>query len=163
MALLAGVFTASAQDQERKLMDRLLKPNTALANSAQDKKFVAAGVPIDKQAPSRGFYSPEKAIAKPFTGERAFSPKQFAARHFRAGDSAANISSRSQLTKSDTVNAAPVAPGVRVAPDSGATVAVRQFAGNRPFLDRGKSQKFLNTNNPPMTIEQVRELLNKSK
>jgi hypothetical protein len=42
-------------------------------------------------------------------------------------------------------------------------VDARIFAGNRPFLDQGKSQKALSRQNPPLTIEQVRELLNKNK
>lgn len=32
-----------------------------------------------------------------------------------------------------------------------------------PFLDRGKSQKALSARDKPLTIEQVRELLNKNK
>jgi hypothetical protein len=163
LTLFAGVVTASAQKQENKLVDRLLKPNTSLANSAQDKKFVAKGMSVDKQAPTQRFYSQEKSLTKTFSGERAFTPQQFAARHFRSGDSAANLSTRSQLTKSDTMIALPAAPVTHVAPDNDATVAVAQFSGNRPFLDRGKSQKALNSTNPPLTIDQVRELLNKSK
>jgi len=163
MTLLLGVFPAVAQEQESKLVDRLLKPNTTLANSAQDKKFVAPGLSIDKHAPARSFYSPDNSVAKPFAGERAFSPKQFAARHFRAGDTAANLSSRSQVIHSDTVILPPTPLPPRAAPESGTTVAVAPFSRTRPFLDRGKSQKSLSAANPPLTIEQVRELLNKSK
>ena len=57
----------------------------------------------------------------------------------------------------------PPAPGIRVAPESTATVTVREFPGTRPFLVRGKSQKALQAHNRPLTIEEVRELLNKSK
>jgi hypothetical protein len=163
LTLFASVFAASAQEQESKLVDRLLKPNTSLANSAQDKKFIANGVSTDKRVPARRFYSREKSLTKTFSDERAFTPKQFAARHFRSGDSAANLSSRSQLTKSDTMIATPAAPVTRVVPGNDSTVAVAQYTGNRPFLDRGKSQKALNVSNPPLTIEQVRELLNKNK
>jgi hypothetical protein len=146
------------------LVDRLLKPNTSLANSAQNKKFVAPGViSIDQRIPSRSFYSPEKTVMKNFASEQTFAPRQFAARHFRAGDSTAYVSSRSQLTKNDKIIATPPAPGARVAPESGASSTVREFAGNRPFLDKGKSQKSLAAHNTPLTIEQVRELLNKSK
>lgn len=164
MMLFVGAFLTFAQEQESKLVDRLLKPNTSLSNSAQNKKFVATGtVPIEKRVPSRSFYSPEKSLTRKFAGEQAFTPRQFAARHFRSGDSAANLSSRTQLTMNDKVIAAPPASGTRVAPESGASSAVREFAGNRPFLDRGKSQKALAAHNTPLTIEQVRELLNKSK
>jgi hypothetical protein len=164
LTLLIGTSPTFAQEQESKLIDRLLKPNTSLSNSAQNKKFVATGgASFDKRVPSRSFYSPEKSVAKTFPGEQTFTPRQFAARHFRAGDSAAYLATRSQFTKHDKIVALPPTPGTRVAPESGATSTVREFAGNRPFLDRGKSEKALAAQNKPLTIEQVRELLNKSK
>jgi hypothetical protein len=161
--LISVVATTSAQEQEGKLVDRLLRPNMSLANSAQNKQFVAAGTAVDKRAPAKSFYTPEELLAKSFTGERTFSPKQFAVRHFRTGDSTANISARSQLTKTDTVYVAPAAQGTRAAAESDRSVAATSFAGNRPFLDRGKSQKALSAHDTPLTIEQVRELLNKNK
>ena len=163
--LFIGISTAIAQEQERKLIDRVLKPDTSLGNSAQNKKFIAVGsASYDKSVPARSFYSPAKTVPKSFPDERVFTPRQFAARHFRAGDSAANISTRSQLMKTDTViSTTAVTAGTRVAPESGTTVPVREFAGNRPFLEQGKSQKSLQAQNKPLTIEQVRELLNKSK
>ncbi len=162
-AVISLVATTSAQDQEGKLVDRLLRPNMALVNSAQNKKFVATGTTVEKRASSQSFYTPEKSLAKSFTGERAFPPKQFAVRHFRTGDSVADISTRTQLTKTDTVYAAPAAPKTRAAVESGRSVAATSFAGNRPFLGRGKSQKALSVRDTPLTIEQVRELLNKNK
>ena len=164
LTLLISVCPAVAQKQEGKLIDRLLRPNTALANPAQDKKFVATGgASVDKRAPSRSFYAPEKTLAKPFPGERTFTPQQFAARHFRMGDSSASLATRTEQTKNDRMISTPAAPGIRVAPDSTLTTPVREFADNRPFLGRGKSQKALQAQNRPLTIEQVRELLNKSK
>jgi hypothetical protein len=163
MTLASVPATASAQEQENKLVDRLLRPNMSLANSSQNKKFAATGVMVHKRAPTKGFYAPEKPLAKSFTGERAFTPQQFAVRHFRTGDSVANISARSQLTKADTVYVAPAAQGTRAIPDSDRSVPTTSFAGNRPFLGQGKSQKALNAKDRPLTIEQVRELLNKNK
>jgi len=162
MALLAGVSAASAQEQERKLVDRILKPNMALANPAQNKKFVAAGSFVNKSAPTKRFYAPEKARSKTFSSTRAFAPREFAARHFRAGHTAAEISARSELTKRDTIYPTPAHP-TRVAPGSSATVAAADFADNRPFLVEGKSQKALRAHDKPLTVEQVRELLNKNK
>lgn len=164
MTLLVSVCPAVAQKQETKLVDRLLRPNMALSNSAQNKKFVAnnAGA-FDRRVPSRNFYSPQKSLTKTFPGERTFTPRQFAARHFRMGDSAASLATRMELTKEDQVVRTPPAPGLRAAPESTAVSEVREFAGNRPFLGRGKSQKALKAYDRPLTIEQVRELLNKSK
>ena len=53
--------------------------------------------------------------------------------------------------------------GLRNAPQAGKKVASRVYPGNRPFLGEGKSQKSLNQQNAPLTIDQVRELLNKNK
>jgi hypothetical protein len=118
---------------------------------------------VEKSAPSKNFYAPNQSIAKSFDATRTFSPAEFAARHFRSGDSAANISSRSRLTKSDTLYITPAAPDPRTAAQSDLRVAGPDFKGSRPFLDRGKSQKALANQSAPMTIEQVRELLNKNK
>jgi hypothetical protein len=163
IVLLAGVSATSAQEQEGKLVDRILKPNMSLVNSAQNKQFGATGTCVTKRAPSKSFYTPDKSLAKPFSAEHAFSPRQFAARHFRAGDTTANVSARSQLTKTDIVYVASAAYGTRLAPENGRRLAVAPFAGNRPFLGRGKSQKALSARDTPLTIEQVRELLNKNR
>jgi len=163
--LFVGVTTVAAQDQEHKLIDRILKPDTSLANSAQNKQFTGARVAaIDKPVSLRPYYSPKKTEPKTFTDDRVYTPRQFAARHFRAEDSTANISPRFQLKNNDTMIATPAATaGTQVAPESNTTTPVREYAGTRPFLDKGKSQKSLQTQNKPLTIEQVRELLNKSK
>jgi hypothetical protein len=162
--LLSGVCTTAAAEPEHTLVDRLLKPNTSLANSAQDKKFSGAqAASFNKRIRSPSFYSPDKTVTKSFPDEHAFTSRQFAARHFRAGDSVANVSSRSRLTRNDTMIATPAASGIRIAPESAESTPAREFAGSRPFLDRGKSQKALQAQNKSLTIEQVRELLNKSK
>ncbi|MEY2510391.1 MAG: hypothetical protein QOE26_1154 [Verrucomicrobiota bacterium] len=165
--LFTGVTTSVAQDQERKLIDRLLKPNTALVNPAQNKKFAnTRSASFDKPISLRTFYSPNQAAPKTFLETQELTPRQFAARHFRAGDSAANVSPRSQLKNADTMIATPAAiAGTRVAAESttSRTTPVRDYAGTRPFLAQGKSQKSLSAQNKQLTIEQVRELLNKSK
>ena len=163
MTLLASIVATSAQEQEGKLVDRILKPNMSLVNSAQNKQFRTAGASVAKRAPSKSFNTANKSLAKPFPGERAFSARQLATRPFQAGDATANISTRSELTKTDMVYVASAADGTRVTPENGNSLAVTSFAGNRPFLGRGKSQKALSARDTPLTIEQVRELLNKNK
>jgi hypothetical protein len=165
--LFAGATAVLAQDQERKLIDRVLMPNTTLVNSAQNKTFGnTRTASFDKPVSLRSYYSPRETEAKSFQNDKVFTPRQFAARHFRAGDSNANVSSRSHLKNSDTMIAAPAATaGARVAPESTTTSpsSSREYSGSRPFLDQGKSQKSLAAQNKPLTIEQVRELLNRSK
>jgi len=57
-----------------------------------------------------------------------------------------------------------VAPyATQSARENGKNVPGTPFAGSRRFLVQGKSQKALNARDTPLTIEQVRELLNKNK
>jgi len=163
MTLVSFLAMASAQEQERKLVDRLLRPNLSLENSSQGKQFAAPNVSLEKHSSTKNFYTPEKPAVQSFPAERAFSSPQFAVRHFRTRDLTANISTRSQLAKIDTVYAAPAAQPIHAAPESDRIVSTASFPGNRPFLDQGKSQKALSARNRPLTIEQVRELLNKNK
>ena len=163
MALLAVASAASAQEQEGKLVDRILKPNMSLVNSAQNKQFGATEFSAAKRAPVKSFSTPERSPEKSFAAGRAFSAREFTVRSSRDGDSTANIPTRSQFAKTDMVYVASAADGARVAPESGRSLAVASFAGNRPFLGQGKSQKALSARDTPLTIEQVRELLNKNK
>jgi hypothetical protein len=163
MTLLASIVATSAQEQEGKLVDRILKPNMSLVNSAQNKQFRTAGAFVAKRAPSKSFNTANKSLAKPFPGGRAFSARRLATRPFQASDATANILSKSELTKTDMVYVASAADGTRVAPENGNSLAATPFAGDRPFLGRGKSQKALSARDTPLTIEQVRELLNKNK
>jgi len=161
---LAALSYARGQDQEHQLLDRLLKPDMSLQNPAQNKKFIAAnGASINKHATASTFYVQKKSGSKSFSGTRNFSAWQFNARSFRGSDHAANFSSRKQVTNSKRSYSTQTARSLRDAHETGRTVDALIFAGNRPFLDRGKSQRSLDRQNPPLTIEQVRELLNKNK
>lgn len=158
------VCTAGAQTQEKKLVDRLLRPDTSMANPAQEKQFSVRGsVSFGKGLPARRFYSREKTLTKSFSTEPALTSQQIAARPSRLGDSPANLSARTEFPQKERIISPPPARGIRVAPESTTTAAVREFSGTRPFLGRGKRQKALQAYNRPLTIEEVRELLNKSK
>jgi hypothetical protein len=161
--VVLGVLScALAQEQERKLIDRLLRPDLTLANHAQDKKFTAAeGASIDKRATVHAFYFQTKSNAKNFSATRRFTTPKFISRLFGRTRSADGASK--SVTSSQPAYATQSARGVRDVPQSGKKVASATYAGNRPFLDEGKSQKALNQKNAPLTIEQVRELLNKNK
>jgi hypothetical protein len=162
--LLAAFSCARAQEQGRTLVDRLLKPDMSLPNPVQNKKFMAAkGASIDKHAATSTFYLEKKSNSKSFSGARDFSTWQFNARSVHAGDNAANFSARNQITNSNRSFSTQTVRGLRHAHEAGRTVDALIFTGNRPFLDQGKSQKALGRKNPPLTIEQVRELLNKNK
>ena len=163
LLVLIVLSCVHAQEQESKLVDRLLRPDTTLRNNAQNKKFIADGASINKRATVGTFYVQEKSNSKSFSGTRDFSARQFNSQSFHGTRSASGISSQQAVGDSRPAYAARTARDVRDAPQSDKKVGSRSYAGNRAFLDQGKSQKALNRQNPPLTIEQVRELLNKNK
>jgi hypothetical protein len=163
LCLILFVPIVRGQDQENKLMNRLLKPDTTLSNTAQNKKFVADGAPIDKPANVGTFYIQQKASLKTSSQTRGFRAGQFHSRSFVASRNAANTSSRTEIENVGRTVSTPAARGIRQTHDAGKVADSHNYTGERPFLERGKSQKSLDRHNPEMTIDQVRELLNKNK
>jgi hypothetical protein len=156
-AFLALATAGYAQEQERKLVDRLLSPDTKLSNSDQNKKFNGGTEAPTRSASTKTFYVSEKKLTKSFVADRQAPTSSF--------------STGSYTTKSATVPASPPMKGfeTKKARDvstnaySKKKYATRDFAGNRPFLGQGKSQKALHAQDRPLTIDEVRELLNKNK
>ncbi len=163
LVVLVALPCVHAQDQESKLVDRLLRPDTTLRNNAQNKQFTADGASINKKATVGTFYIRKKSNSKSFAGTRDFSARQFDSQSFHGTHSASGISSQQAIGNSRPAYATRTARGPRDVPQNNKKVASRSYAENRPFLDQGKSQKSLNRKNAPLTIEQVRELLNKNK
>ncbi len=143
-------------------MDRLLKPNTTLQSSAQNKKFVADGASIDKRATVGTFYVQEKPKAKAYSQTRAFSSGAFNSQPFYAGQDKSGFATQSASTTQRSF-ATSTSSDARPFHERDKASNTRDFSGSRQFVEQGKSQKSLNRKNPPMTIEQVRELLNKNK
>src|SRR6516164_551459 len=99
---------------------------------------------------------------KSFTGTRSLAVQDYRSRSFQ------NDSGNSDSFPSRAVNAAgqlptPAAAGIRETRDANLEISGRNFPGERAFREGGKSQKSLDHQNPPLTIDQVRELLNKNK
>jgi hypothetical protein len=161
LVLIAFSF-AGAQDQESKLVERLLRPDMTLQNTTQNKKFIADGASINKKATVGTFYFHEKSNSKSFSNTREFSARQFDSRSFQGTRAVSGISSQQPIGNSQPSYSIRTAR-VRDAHDADKAATSRAFAGNRQFLGQGKSQKALNRKNAPLTIEQVRELLNKNK
>ena len=138
----------------------------SLANPAQNKKFVASnGLLTDKKFTAGTFNIREAPKLKRFSGQWQFSARGFSAKTFSSGNTAANLWTRSAIphaqTQYETETVA--ATSLYKAHDSGKSMQVRDFPGTRPFLVQGKSQKALSQQDKPLTIDQVRELLNKNK
>lgn len=161
--LLLSIAVASAQEQEQKLLDRLLKPNTTLQNTMETKQFVAGGEVMTKKARTKPFFIPRGWWNKKYAGVKEVRPKDFATEQSRFQGQQANTASRNKLTKIDEPYRT-AAYVTREARDSRRTVETTDYsAGDRPFLVKGKSQKALSAQDRPLTIDEVRELLNKNK
>jgi endonuclease/exonuclease/phosphatase (EEP) superfamily protein YafD len=157
---LAG--SALAQEQESKLVDRLLKPNMTLSNSAQNKSFVGTRETTAKAVTTREFVDVRQNETKNFGGQRAFFAWLFGStRDFPHRTAAATLATRSDVPQKTF--AARESPAIRELPDAEKSAATSDYAGNRPFLARGKSQKSLDAQHHQMSIDEVRELLNRNK
>src|SRR5262245_36468113 len=92
--ILSAPFLLHSQDQERKLVERLLKPDMSLQSTEQKRKFTASGTSINKKARVGTFYVEKKTHSKPFSGTSDFSTPQFNSRRFQGSHSAAENSSQ---------------------------------------------------------------------
>ncbi|MDQ6862073.1 MAG: hypothetical protein M3032_13090, partial [Verrucomicrobiota bacterium] len=122
----------------------------------------ATGEVMTKKAPTRWFFFKRRTEEKQFAGVKQFQAKDFTTQRSRFADQQANTSTRTKLTKVDEPFAT-TAYVTRDAHDSRKVSETSDYPGVRPFLGRGKSQKSLNAQDHPMTIDEVRELLNKNK
>lgn len=160
IALLVATPVVSAQEQESKLIDRLLRPNLSSVNPAQNRRFDAVDL---KREQSTRFSLPSTVKTKSFPDRRTFLTRKFAAGVFTAGEMKESNSIKSHSPEIDTAQIASVSFRTSPARENGNTLQVTSFANNRSFADRGKNQDTLRAHETPLTIEQVRELLNRNK
>ena len=152
---------ARAQEQEQKLLDRLLRPNLSLSNTAQGKRFAIERTASAKTVKQREFYTRAGPADREFTAKRGSLARVFGTRAFWRGKESANLSTRSTVrTKTFATQTSSIGQS---AADGEKSVTTGQYAGTREFLGRGKSQKALSAHDTPLSIEQVRELLNRNK
>jgi hypothetical protein len=162
--LTIGCSHLQAQEQENKLIDRIMRPNMALANPAQNKKFAAVeGTSVDKKFEAKQFYSGDTKTTKSFWGAKSFLSKTFGTGKFARAEAAANAKANADLAYASTQFQDKKSSLARTSSEAGKSVRVRDYADQRPFLAKGTRQKQLTQQNRPMTIDEVRELLNTSK
>ena len=159
-AIAAIAASASAQEQEPKLIDRLLRPNMKLRSDEQNKKFSGRSLSESKQVSVRDFYFRDHALAKNFTGSRDVATHSANTSSFRPARSTAFIESGHKLADStfQTNRSRASSLAYNTKKDS----EQRGFRTAK-FEARGKSQKALSAQSHPMTIDEVRDLLNKNK
>jgi hypothetical protein len=166
LAIICLVFllvpTSQAQQQESSLVDRLLRPNMELQNKAYDKKFVASNAVVERRGTVGTFYLQPNRAEKSFADERAYSAKQYTPRSSNSGSRTVSSSQNRSANLSASIGTSPV-HDVRDAYEGHNAVTGRDYADQHQFNARGKSQKSLDRQSPPLTIDQVRELLNKNK
>jgi len=155
---------AHAQIQERKMVDRLLEPDMSLANSAQDKKFVAVGgTPVDKKFEATSFSGGHEATTKSFGGSKSFLSKIFGTGKYARAEAAANAKSNAEMAYAKSEFRTHDSALVRQSPDSDKQSKVQEYADQRPFLAKGTRQEILSQQDKPLTIDEIRELLNRNK
>ncbi len=163
LCLTIAASVARGQEQENKLVDRLLRPNLELSNSAQNKKFVAVeGTSVDKKFVAHEFYAGKRTSDKSFWGARSFLSKSFGTGKYARAEAAANAKASAELAFASTQFATKKSSLVRKSSAVGKTSNVRDYDDNRPFLAEGTRQKQLDRKNQPLTIDEVRDLLNRN-
>ncbi len=163
LCLTSFGFAARAQEQESKLLDRLLRPDMSLANSAQGKKFNAVdGAPVDKKFVAKTFSTGDERTSKSFWDSRSFLAKAFSAKSYRT-EAAANAKTSAEVAYANTQFTTKESSLARTSSDAEKIATVRDYPDNRPFLAKGTRQKILSQEDKPLTIDEVRDLLNKSK
>ncbi|HEX4666717.1 MAG TPA: hypothetical protein VH207_08950 [Chthoniobacterales bacterium] len=154
---------AQAQEQEKKLVDRLLRPDMSLANSAQNKQFVAAeGTFVDRKFEAKTFYAVDQHLAKPFGGLKDFFARAFGTRKFLQSNAAAETKANAKKAFANTQFPTSESSLVRTSNEASKKAEVHEYAENKPFLAQGTRQKILSQQDHPLTIDEIRELLNKN-
>ena len=163
-SLTALTSLARAQEQEGKMMERIMRPNMSLSNPAQNKKFLAVeGTSIDRKFETTSFYSGKETSTKNFSGLRSFLSKVFGTGKYAGAKAAANTKGDAEIPFARTEFTTKGSSLIRTSSAAGKSAAVRDYADSRPFLAKGTRQQQLSKQDHPLTIDEVRELLNKSK
>jgi hypothetical protein len=164
VVVAAVAAPARGQEQEGKLMTRLLKPDMALQNGAQTKKFKVHGSTVTSTAPTKTFHFISRIFARNFTGTAMVKPQEFHTSTSRFQRAEANVHSRNALADTGGPYRTSAYSGVTAEPDAAKAVSTAAYPEDqRAFLGRGKSQKSLSAQDHPLTLDEVRELLNKNK
>ncbi len=155
---------AAAQEQERSLRDRIERPNMDLHASGFEKTFTPTTASIDKPVPVHAFGSARAAGIKgdgPFHtglfGTSRIKTPAFGTKKFSQADRGAVQTDRTYDSK--TVD-------VREDRAANKSVELRNYqSSDQPFISHGKRQDDFDElrRQKQLSIEQVRELLNKSK
>jgi hypothetical protein len=175
--LLSAVTFAHAQDQDQKLMDRLLKWNLNASFQAKDKGFTAKSFDNTHSAVVKEFLYTEKFKAKDFLTGNYGGSKSFWMGDFKFSSHAAETKGKKVIPNVEKPFETKAA-NTKTAHEAEKTYAAREFPTS-PYVKRASSHNAFDRaagpyvtqdelgswkgNMQTMTIDQVRELLNKNK
>ncbi len=134
-----------------------------LQNEAQGKVFVANSKVVARRANAATVVLEPTAKVKAFGPTRAVATKEYRPGSVRVTLGHDSFGETRQINVSAQQLKTSSAQYLHTAYDAHRDVSGGVFGDERAFRDEGKSQKLLNRQNPPLTIDQVRELLNKNK
>ena len=166
--LVCGLTTFAsllqAQEQDGRLVDRLLHPDLALANPQQNKKFVIAnGTSVGRKFEANSYAASTHRQTKAFPGITNFFARFFRTKKFSPGRTNISPATSAPPAYAENVVRTKQSSLVNEAPEATKTATTRDYSDNRPFLGRGTRQKVLSQQDHPLTIEEVRELLNRDR
>lgn len=165
--LLFALFSASAQQQEKKLLDRIQRPDMQLGSPLQSKAYEGgSNLKIKSSSASSKTYGLSGATnLKEFHGTRSFlgiKNPWFGQPSFEAKSASLSSRGAGDLASSYRVKPAAVSPysaSIRSANPSKPEIPLK------PFLVQGEAQgamqQISDKVKKEMTIDDVRELLNK--
>ena len=133
-----------------------------LQNSAQGKVFAVDSCATTRAGAAREFVVEPSRKEKSFVGTRTIASQQYHSRSFQS-DSRNSGCLQTRAANTPGQLATPAVPGVHQTRAAHLEIASRNFAAAGEFRELGTRQKSLARQNPPLTIDQVRELLNKNK
>ncbi len=171
LILLAAASGARAQQQEQKLIDRIMKPNMGMTYDLRKSSFGTSGS-----------VSTKSANVKAFAFDQKFSPKSFDTKEFSGAKTSwlgnFKFATKAASTKTFATKEAPTKTmPVKDAREADKTMATQTYADQKTYSRRGASQDRFDKNGAAqqagdvgwtgdmkaMTIDDVRTLLNKNK
>jgi hypothetical protein len=132
-----------------------------LQNKAQGKRFVASSAVIEHRGSVGTFLLQPNRGEKSFVDTHTLTTTEYPSRSLITERTISSSQNRSANMPGPVGTSSVRDIHSANTPDNAGTS--RMFADQHQFREQGKSQKSLDRQNPPLTIDQVRELLNKNK
>jgi hypothetical protein len=181
LLFLLTLASARAQQQERKLIDRIMKPDQTLEYDVRQSSFSSSHTISPPTAHvEKTFSYDQHVLAKPFDAKTFSGAKTAWFGNFHFATNEARTKGKFEIpnaTKKADTKTVPVS----AARESSKTMDTHAFAaGSKSYFSRGRSQDRFDKEGPaatastarplgysgelkPLTIDDIRELLNKNK